>query len=256
MGRLRLARPIVWLDLETTGLVLQKDRIVEISAIKEWPDGRVEERKRRVNPGMPIPPSATAIHGITDEDVRGEPVFERLAKGFAQFIDDADLGGFGIGRFDLPLLLAEFRRAGVAFSLEGRAVLDAQVIFHRREPRDLAAACRFYLGRDLAGAHDSAVDAAAARDVLQAQLERYPDLPADPAALSAALRDAAWVDAEGKLILVGNEVVVNFGSRRGRSLRELAAGEPDYLQWILDSDFSPEVMAQVRKALGRPGGGA
>jgi DNA polymerase-3 subunit epsilon len=251
MGKLRLTRPIVWLDLETTGLVLQKDRIVEISAIKEWPDGRAEERMRRVNPGMPIPPQATAVHGITDDDVRGEPPFERLAKGFAQFLEDADLGGFGISRFDLPLLLAEFRRAGAAFSLEGRAVLDAQVIFHRREPRDLSAACRFYLGRDLAGAHDSAVDAAAARDVLQAQLERYPDLPADPAALSAALRDAAWVDAEGKLILVGSEVVVNFGSRRGRSLRELAAAEPDYLQWILDRDFSPEVMAQVRKALGR-----
>jgi DNA polymerase-3 subunit epsilon len=139
----------------------------------------------------------------------------------------------------------------VAFSLEGRSVIDAQVIFHRREPRDLAAACRFYLGRGLDGAHDSAVDAAAARDVLQAQLERYPDLPADPAALCAALRDAAWVDAEGKLILVGSEVVVNFGSRRGRSLRELAAAEPDYLQWILDRDFSPEVMVHVRKALGR-----
>jgi DNA polymerase III subunit epsilon len=251
MGSLHLTRPIVWLDLETTGLVLQKDRIVEISAIKEWPDGRGEERKRRVNPGMPIPPQASAVHGITDEDVRGEPPFERLAKGFAQFLEDADLGGFGISRFDLPLLLAEFRRANVTFSLEGRAVIDAQVIFHRREPRDLAAACRFYLGHGLEGAHDSAVDAAAARDVLRAQLERYPDLPTDPAALSAALRDAAWVDAEGKLVLAGSEVVVNFGSRRGRSLRELAASEPDYLQWILDSDFSPEVMAEVRKALGR-----
>jgi DNA polymerase III subunit epsilon len=251
MGRLRLARPIVWLDLETTGLMLQKDRIVEISAIKEWPDGRFEERKRRVNPGMPIPPQATAVHGITDEDVRGEPPFERLAKGFAQFLEDADLGGFGVSRFDLPLLLAEFRRADVSFSLEGRSVIDAQVIFHRREPRDLAAACRFYLGRGLEGAHDSAVDAAAARDVLHAQLERYPDLPADPAALSASLRDAAWVDGEGKLMLVGSEVVVNFGSRRGRSLRELATSDPDYLRWILDSDFSPEVMAQVRKALGR-----
>lgn len=251
MGRLRLTRPVVWLDLETTGLVLQRDRIVEISVIKEWPDGRREERKRRINPGIPIPPQATAIHGIRDEDVRGEPPFERLAKGFAQFLEDSDLGGFGISRFDLPLLLAEFRRADVTFSLEGRAVLDAQIIFHRREPRDLAAACRFYLGRELDGAHDSAVDAQAARDVLLAQLDRYPDLPDEPQALSGSLREAAWVDAEGKLVLVGSEVVVNFGSRRGRSLRELAGSDPDYLQWILEKDFSPEVMEQVRKALGR-----
>jgi DNA polymerase-3 subunit epsilon len=249
VSKLRLIRPIVWLDLETTGLVPQKDRIVEISVLKEWPDGRLEERKRRVNPGMPIPPVATSIHGIRDEDVRGEPPFERLAKSFADFLEGADLGGFGVMRFDLPLLIAEFRRAGIQFALEGRAVLDAQMIFHRREPRDLAAACRFYLGRGLEGAHDSAVDAAAARDVLCAQLERYPDLPADPEGLSATLRDPAWVDAEGKLILVGAEVTLNFGSRRGRTLRDLAASDPEYLQWILDSDFSPEVMDQVRRVM-------
>lgn len=250
--RLRLRRPLVWLDLETTGLSPQRDRIVEISTLKECPDGACERRTRRLNPGIPIPPEATEVHGITDSDVRDQPPFERIARSLCEFLDGSDLAGFGIARFDLPLLCAEFQRAGVAFQVDGRAVIDAQTIFRVKEPRDLSAAVRFYLARDLEGAHESTVDAEAARAVFLAQLERYPELPGDPEELATALRDPTWVDAEGKLLWRRSEIVVNFGAHRGKTLRELATSEPDYLEWVLKSDFSQEIVIHMREALGEP----
>lgn len=249
MRRLQLVRPIVWLDLETTGLDLRRDRIVEISVLRETPDGALEERTRRVHPGMPIPPESTAVHGIRDEDVRHEPPFERLAKGLAEFLEGADLGGFGIERFDAPLLMLEFERAAVNFSLEGRALVDAQRVFHQMEPRDLAAACRFYLQRDLADAHSAAADAIAAREVLAAQIERYPDLPVTPAELAARFGDKTRVDPEGKFVWRGSEATLNFGKYRGRSLRELVQQEPDYLRWMAGRDFSGPVVTIIEEAL-------
>jgi DNA polymerase-3 subunit epsilon len=249
MSGLKLKRPLVWIDLETTGLEVRRDRIVEISVIREEPGGETKERTRRVNPQMAIPPESTAIHGITDEDVRDEPTFDQMAKSFAEFLDDADLGGFGISRFDAPLLAAEFQRAGVAFSLEGRAIVDVQRIFHKKEPRDLSAACRFYLDRELDSAHTSAADAAAAREVLEAQLKRYSDLPANVTELYDLYRDTSWIDTEGKLAWRGGEAAINFGKHRGRTLRDLAESEPDYLKWMLGRDFSAEVTGIIEAAL-------
>ncbi len=249
MADLALVRPLVWLDLETTGLDLRRDRIVEISILREEPSGAAEERTRRVNPGIPIPREATAVHGIRDEDVRDAPPFERLARSFAEFLDGADLGGFGLERFDVPLLALEFERAGVAFSLEGRALVDVQRIYHAMEPRDLTAACRFYLGRDLAEAHSAAADAVAAREVLLAQLERYADLPRSPAELSARFGDRSRVDPEGKLVWRGGEVTINFGKHRGRTLREMATQDPDYLRWMAGRDFSQSVVVVIEGAL-------
>jgi DNA polymerase-3 subunit epsilon len=249
MSRLNLTRPLVWFDLETTGLDPRRDRIVEISVIREEPDGTLEEKTRRVNPKMPIPPEATAIHGITDEDVRDEPDFQHLAKGLAIFLKDADLAGFGIGRFDIPLLAAEFQRAGVEFSIEGRHIVDVQRIFHRQEPRDLSAACRFYLDRELDSAHTSAADVAAARDVLEAQLERYSELPDEVSGIDALFRDTSWIDAEGKMAWRGGEAAINFGKHRGRTLKDLAESEPDYLRWMMGRDFSAEVTRIIEAAL-------
>jgi DNA polymerase-3 subunit epsilon len=248
-ARLRLRQPIVWIDLETTGLSIETDLIVEISVLKEWPDGRLEERTRRVNPGIAIPPEATAVHGIADEDVRDEPRFAQLARGFADFLADSDLGGFGVHRFDLPLLQKEFQRAGVAFSLDGRAILDAQEVYHWREPRDLAAAYRFYLGEELAGAHGAHADAKAARAVLFAQLDRYPDLPEASDALDGRLRAERARRFPAKYERRGDDLVLKFGKHSGRTLSDLAASEPDYLRWMLQKEFPSELHEAVRRAL-------
>jgi DNA polymerase-3 subunit epsilon len=244
-SRLRLRRPVVWIDLETTGLNVGNDRIVEISVVKEWPDGRLEERTRRVNPEMPIPPEASAVHGICDADVCDEPCFAQLAKGFAEFLAGADLGGFGIARFDVPLLEEEFKRAGVAFSCEGRAVLDAKEIFHRYERRDLAAAYRFYLQRELIDPHRSSADARASREILHAQLERYPELPADSATLGSSFER----ERSPFLVLRDGEPCFNTGKHIGESLRDVARRAPDYLDWMLRKGVAPEWHEHIQLAL-------
>ena len=174
-----LDRPHVFLDLETTGLSVSQDRIIELAIIKVMPQGDVLERVRRFNPGMPIPAAATAVHGITDEDVREESMFAQRARSLADLLDDCDLAGFNVRRFDLPLLVAEFRRAGLPFDLEGRRVIDVQAIFHREERRDLSAAARFYLGREHPEAHSALGDIRTSAAVLYAQLARYDHLPKD-----------------------------------------------------------------------------
>ena len=158
MSRLQLSRSIVWIDLETTGLDPKRDRIIEISVIREAPNGELEEKTKRVNPQMEIDPAAIEVHGITDEAVRDEPPFDRVAKAFAEFLDDADIGGFGITRFDIPLLINEFQRVDVPFSMEGRAIIDAKTIYHKNEPRDLSAASVYYLNQELDSAHSAAAD--------------------------------------------------------------------------------------------------
>jgi DNA polymerase-3 subunit epsilon len=248
---LRLVRPIVWLDLESTGLAPDRDRIIEASLIKEFPDGRLERRTWRINPGIPIPPEATAVHHIHDRDVLDAPSFASIAAELGSWLEGADVGGFGVARFDLLLLTAEFRRAGVAFDPGGRAVVDAQIVFHTQERRDLSAASRFYLGRELVGAHQSKTDVEAARAVFEAQLERYPDLPREPRSLATSLRIEVpiWVDSEGKLRWEKGEIVVTFGRHRGRTLRDLARSQPDYLEWLIASDFAEDLKALAAAAL-------
>lgn len=183
MQHLVLERPLVFMDLETTGVSPVADRIVELSMIKVHPDGRRETMTRRVNPGMPIPPESSRIHGITDGDVAGAPLFAHIADEILAFIGGADLAGFNIVRFDLPILHRELAVADRHLEMEGRAVVDAQVIYHRRVPRDLAAAYRFYCGKELVGAHTAQADIEACLEVLDAELAAYPDLPRTPKAL-------------------------------------------------------------------------
>lgn len=244
-----LTNPICYLDLETTGVNPQVDRIVEITVLRVDPDGTTQQRTLRVNPGTSIPAGATAVHGITDEMVAGEPAFAQYAKGFYAFLEGCDLGGFGIKGFDAPLLRAEFLRAGIDFVTDGRCIVDALVIYHQREPRDLTAAYSKYCGKALEGAHTSMKDVLAAKEILEAMVELYPDLGNTVEQLHAAchIKDASWIDDDGKLIVSENGPALGFGKHRGRALKELADTDPGYLNWILSSDFTDTVKDVIKE---------
>ena len=247
-----LDRPIVFFDLETTGLSTTDDRIIEMAILRVSPQGDVLERVRRFNPGLPIHPEAIAVHGITNEDVAGEAPFTARAKALFDLLDPCDLGGFNIRRFDLPMLLAEFKRADVDFDYKTRRIIDVQNIFHREEPRDLSAAARFYLGREHQEAHSALGDIRTTAAVLAAQMERYPELPRDMDALHQycdefmPIRTA--IDQWFKDGVEGR--VFRRGKHKGRALAEVALAEPDYLHWMLTAeDMDGEVLDVVREAL-------
>ncbi len=253
-----LDRPLVFLDLETTGLRIAEDRILELAILRMAPNGDVLERVRRFNPGIPIPAEATAVHGIRDEDVADEPPFAARARSLADLLAPCDLAGFNIRRFDLPMLLAEFRRAGVPFDPPERRIIDVQMIFHREEPRDLGAAVRFYLGRELEDAHSALADIRATAAVLGAQLDRYPHLPRDLTGLHAYCDEIRpfetevdqWFgrDGEGRFLF-------RRGKHRGRPLEQIAMEESDYLHWMLSAaDMDEGVREIVRRALHAVGG--
>jgi DNA polymerase-3 subunit epsilon len=253
---LTLTRPLVVLDLETTGLDPATDRIVEIGCVKLASAGRDsqpgrEVRSWRVNPGRPIPPASAQVHGITDADVATCPTFDALAREVHGFLEGCDLSGFHVEAFDLPLLAHEFERAGIDFPGWAPHVVDTRSLFVLREPRGLAAALSFYCGRELVGAHGAVADAVAAADVLLAQIERYPDLPASVDALHAACHPVAAdaVDAAGKVRWVGGEAVLGFGKHTGKPLRQLAADTPDYLRWMLAADFPADTKRIIGEAL-------
>jgi DNA polymerase-3 subunit epsilon len=239
----------VFLDLESTGTDPLRDRIVEIAVLRVAPDGTREARCRRVHPGRPIPPEATAVHGIRDEDVRDAPSFRQIARSLLDWIGDADLAGFNVRRFDVLLLERELADCGLDLALASRRIVDAMTIFHRRERRDLAAAVRFYLGREHAGAHSALEDVEAAASVLDAQLERYADLPRTVEELDALGRDRAAVDQAGKFVWREERVVFSFGMHQGRELGEVAREARDYLEWILGTDFPADAKEIVRRAL-------
>jgi DNA polymerase-3 subunit epsilon len=249
---LALERPLAVFDLETTGTDPAKDRIVEISVLRIEPGGERTVRSRRVNPERPIPPEATRVHGIRDEDVRDAPTFRQIARGLLDFLADSDLAGFNIRRFDVPLLDREFRDSGHDLRLASRRVIDAMTVFHRKEPRDLSAAVRFYLGRELLGAHAAEADVEAAADVLEAQLARYEDLPRTVAELDAWCHPSpeGAVDRAGKFVRRDGAVVFAFGKHQGRPIREIARERPDYLQWLLEqADFPEDARTVAEKAL-------
>ena len=248
-----LTRPLAFFDLETTGLSLSSDRIIELALIRVSPQGDVLERVRRFNPGIPIPPEASAIHGITDADVAEEPPFSATARSLAELLDNCDLAGFNIRRFDLPMLLAEFRRADVPFSVKGRLLIDAQTIFHREEPRDLSAAARFYLGREHREAHTALGDIRTSAAVLSAQLARYPHLPRGLQGLHTYCDEVSPFQTEVDRWFQEREgeLVFRRGKHRGEALSHVASTAPDYLHWMLGADdMDEEVLRVVREALG------
>jgi DNA polymerase-3 subunit epsilon len=250
LKNISLAKPLAVIDLETTGTNPRFDRIVEISVLKLLPEGAYELRTRRLNPGMPIPPEATAVHGIADADVAGEPRFEQIAGGLLDFLNGCDLGGFNLKRFDLPLLRQEFARAGRSFSHEGLAIVDAMEIFHACEPRDLSAAVRFFLGREHERGHSAEADALATAQVLDAMLTRYAHLPRTVDELHQRFKDPDALDADRKFIRANGEIKFNFGVHRGQPLAEVARRKPDYLRWMLNEEsFREDAKAIVRQAL-------
>lgn len=251
-----LDRPLAFLDLETTGLSVSSDRIVELAVLQISPDGDVSEKVRRFDPGMPIPPEATEIHGITDADVADKPSFSARARSLARLLEPCDLAGFNLRRYDLPMLLAEFKRAGVSFDPRGRRLIDVQTIFHREEPRDLSAAARFYLGREHRDAHSALGDIRTTAAVFAAQLERYGHLPEDLDALHEYCDEVAPFETAVERWFEGREGarVFDRGKHRGRPLLEVARSEPDYLRWMLGADdMDDEVLEIVRRALEEAG---
>lgn len=250
-GLVPLDRPLAIIDLEATGTAPHRDRIVEISVLRISPDGSKILRHRRLNPGMPIPPEATEVHGIHDQDVAGEPEFRHVAATLAELLQDCDLAGFGIVQFDLPMLRTEFDRAGIEFPIDGRRIIDAKAIYHFMEPRDLSAAHRYYCGEPFEAAHSAEADTLATYRVLVAQLQRYPQLPhsLDDLHRLSNPRQAEFVDSEGKLIWRNNEVHFNFGKHRGTPLREVCATDVEYVRWLIAKDFRADLKNVLAAAL-------
>ncbi len=255
---LKLDRPLVFFDLEATGVDVARDRIVQVACVRVGVDGSRSSFESLVDPQIPIPAEATQVHHITDEMVRGAPSFRELAPRLLEFFGDCDFGGFGICRFDLPMLSAEFKRAGLPFDLAGRRAVDALIIFHKMEPRNLAAAMQFYCGKTLEDAHHARADAEAALAVFEAQLSAYGDpkgiksLPADLQAIHELCNavDPKHVDPKGKFVWRHGVATFNFGKYHGRPLEEVARIDRSYLEWLGRSEnSSAEVCEICRKAL-------
>ena len=238
--KLNLKRPIVFFDLETTGVDTAKDRIVEISMVKVMPDGDEITRTRLINPQMHIPEQATAIHGIKDENVANEPTFAQIAKSLAQFIEGCDFGGFNSNRFDLPMLVEEFLRAGVDVDFKKRKFVDVQNIFHKMEQRTLSAAYKFYCQKDLENAHSAEADTLATYEILLGQLSRYADtLENDVKKLAEFSTKTKLVDYAGRIVLNEKEVpVINFGKHKGKPVEDVFRTEPSYYSWMMNGDFT------------------
>ena len=247
---LQLKRPIVFFDLETTGVDAAKDRIVEISMVKVAVDGTKTVKTRRINPEMPIPAEASAIHGITDDDVKDEPTFKQIAKSLAAFIEGCDFGGFNSNRFDLPLLVEEFMRAGVECDFQRRKFVDVQTIFHRKEQRTLVAAYKFYCDKDLENAHSAEADTMATYEVLEAQIERYPDIGNTVDALAEFSAGKPMVDFAGRLTLNDNgEEIFTFGKYKGRKVMDVFRDDPSYYSWMMNGDFplyTKKIITEIR----------
>ncbi|MBM3982485.1 MAG: 3'-5' exonuclease [Planctomycetes bacterium] len=245
LSNLVLDRPLAVLDLETTGVDPAADRIVEMAVLTLLPGGKHELFHQRLNPGVPIPPAASAVHGITDTDVIGSPTFAAVAPELFATLHGSDLAGFGIASFDLPLLAAEFARVRLPFRVAGRRVIDVLALYRRCHPRDLTSAVREYLGRDHIDAHSAVADARATAEVLDRQVGRHA-LPPTPAELHAALVE---VDVAGRFRREAGRVVFAFGKYSGQLLAEVAARDPGYLRWMLGRPFLDDAHELVRRAL-------
>lgn len=236
--KIQLTRPIAFFDLETTGLNIVSDRIVEISILKVMPNGDETSITRRVNPEMPIPEVSTAIHHITDADVANQPTFKEIAKEITQLLDDCDIAGYNSNKFDVPVLAEEFSRADIVFDWSKRKFVDVQVLYLKKEPRTLSAAYKFYCEKDLEGAHGADADTKATYEVLQAQLDRYSDVENNVDFLSEYTHHTNNADFAGRIIFNDKkEEIFNFGKYKGQVVAEVFTKDPSYYSWMMNGEF-------------------
>ncbi|GAA4239438.1 3'-5' exonuclease [Postechiella marina] len=236
--QLNLSKPICFFDLETTGVSITKDRIVEISILKVFPDGKEESKTWLVNPEMVIPAEVVEIHGISNEDVADKPTFKALAKEIYNLIKDSDLGGFNSNRFDIPLLAEEMLRADIDFDMKSRLAVDVQTIFHKMEQRTLVAAYKFYCDKNLEGAHSAAADTKATYEVLKAQIDKYDEIENDTKFLADFSSRKKFADFAGFIAFDENGLeCFSFGKHKGKLVTEVLEKEPGYFGWLLNADF-------------------
>jgi DNA polymerase III subunit epsilon len=234
---LQLKKPLAVLDLETTGTNLGSDRIIEIAIVKLLPDGNQVIKRKLVNPQMPIPKAVTELHGITDEMVKDAPTFKQIAHELKQVLDGCDLAGYNSNRFDIPMLMEEFLRAGVEFDMKGRRLIDVQKIFHLMEQRTLSAAYKFYCNKNHESAHSAEADAVATLEILHAQIERYPHLGSTVDSVLTAIGEEVIIDFARRFAMENGVEIFNFGKHKGRPIHDVLKSEPQYYDWMMKGDF-------------------
>lgn len=248
---LLLQRPLVFIDLETTGTNLAIDRIIEVAIVKVLPDGSKQVKHKIVNPQMPIPKSSSDIHGITDDKVQDAPTFKEVANELKQFIDNADLSGYNSNRFDVPLLMEEFLRAGIALDMTGRRMMDVQHIFHMMEKRTLGAAYKFYCEKELHDAHSAEADASATWEILEAQLIRYAHLGETLDTILQFTGEEQIVDFARRFVMENEVEIFNFGKHKGRPVCDVLKAEPQYYDWMMKGDFPLHTKQKLTEILNR-----
>ncbi|WP_202630262.1 3'-5' exonuclease [Sediminibacterium roseum] len=249
--KLQLTRPIAFIDLETTGVNISTDRIVEIAIVKILTDGTQQVKRKLINPMIPIPKASSDIHGITDEMVKDAPTFKEAANELKQFMDNCDMGGYNSNRFDVPMLIEEFLRIGMEFSIEGRKLVDVQKVFHMMEQRTLSAAYKFYCQKTLEGAHSAAVDASATWEILEAQVERYPQIGATVESIVKFTGEDDIVDFARRFVKDKGVEVFNFGKHKGKPVTQVLKEEPQYYDWMMKGDFAMNTKQKLTEILNR-----
>lgn len=248
---LQLVKPICFLDLETTGINVSTDKIVEIAIVKIAPDGTKIVKRKLINPEMSIPKSASDIHGITDEMVKDAPTFKAVANEIKQFIEGADLAGYNSNRFDIPMLNEEFLRAGVSVDVESRKLLDVQKVFHMMEQRTLSAAYKFYCHKNLEDAHSAEADAIASWEVLEAQVEKYPQIGNTVDSIVKFTGEDQIVDFARRFVIENGVEVFNFGKHKGKPVTQVLKEEPQYYDWMMKGDFALHTKQKLTEILNR-----
>jgi DNA polymerase-3 subunit epsilon len=249
---LQLIRPLVFLDLETTGINLSSDRIVEIAMIRIQPDGSRQVKRKLLNPEMPIPSASSDVHGITDEMVKDAPTFKQAGNEIKQFLENCDLGGYNSNRFDIPLLMEEFLRADLEVDLSQRKMVDVQHIFYQMEPRTLTAALKFYCNQDLENAHSAEADIQATVDVLMAQIDRYPQLGKSVDSILNVIGEERIIDYARRFSYDDKGVeVFNFGKYKGQSVCDVLKREPHYYDWMMRGDFPLHTKQKLTELMNR-----